>query len=79
MTFMAFKLYFIASCRHSEQQQKLRLIYPLDMSVGRGGGAFLQKIQRMLPCHKNGAETWKLPWAFTREERGAIREKSRGK
>jgi hypothetical protein len=38
-----------------------------------------KKIQRMLPCHKNGADTWKLPWALTRGGGGAIREKSRGK
>jgi len=41
---MVLKLYFIASCRHSEQQiNEDRLIYPLNLSVGGGGRGILTK------------------------------------
>ena len=68
---MGLKLYFIASCRHSEQQIQLRQNYSPFVHVFVGGPC-LQKIQWMLSCHKKGAKNWKLPWSFTLGGEGGL-------
>jgi hypothetical protein len=77
MTFMALKLYFIASCRHLEQQIQPRQTYLPFVHVFVGGAIPTKKINKCSLAIKMALRAGNYP-GHSRGG-GAIREKSREK